>query len=328
MTRPARTVFLGSGSFAVPILQLLAEHPAVDLRAVVTAPPRPSGRGKKLVPSMVGARSAETTLPVVTPQHLRAPEAIEQIGRLRPELIVLADYGQIVPRALLDLPPYGALNLHPSLLPRHRGATPIPAAILAGDRSTGVSLMLMDEGLDTGPLITVREIPLHGHETAPELAATLAEVAADLLARTLPGWLAGDLAPVPQSPAGASLTRPLRREEGRLDPRRPAASLKRQVRAYQPWPGSFLDTDFGRLVVWRSSVLDEEARLAALSRSESSAPPGALLAAGDGLGLATTDGILALIDVQPAGGRRMQGSELARGRPGLVGSRVREGAVG
>ena len=154
---------------------------------------------------------------------------------------MLADYGRIVPAALLDLAPHGALNLHPSLLPRHRGATPIPAAIAAGDADTGVSLIRMDAGIDTGPLVAQRRVPLHGDEDAPGLEARLAAEAARLLVESLPGWLDGSLPAVPQPADGATLTRPFRREDGRLDPGRPALELDRQVRALRPWPGTFLD---------------------------------------------------------------------------------------
>ena len=167
---------------------------------------------------------------------------------------MLADYGRLVPSAVLDLPRHGALNLHPSLLPRHRGAAPIPAAILAGDAETGVTLMRMDEGLDTGPIVAQRRVPLSGDETAPELEGRLAEVAAELLVATLPAWLAGRLDATPQPEDGATLTRPLRREDGRLDPVRRRRELERQVRAYQPWPGSFLDDGPTRLIVWQASA--------------------------------------------------------------------------
>lgn len=326
--RLARTVFLGSGSFAVPVLAVLAGHAAVDLVGVVTSPPRPAGRGGKMTSSPVGARASALALRVLMPERLRDIESQEAIEWLDPELLVLADYGQIVPRSLLEMPRHGALNLHPSLLPRHRGATPIPAAILAGDRRTGVSLMRMDEGLDTGPLIAVSEVPLQGVETSPELEAVLAGVAADLLAGTLPDWLAGRLPAEQQSGKGGSLTRPLRRADGRLDPRRPATELERQVRAYQPWPGSFLETDEERLIVWRSSVLKPPAEPVAWENGAATVAPGTLLEVDDGLALATVDGLLDLLEVQLAGGRRMGGSEIRRGRPGIAGSRVREVAVG
>ncbi len=248
---------------------------------------------------------------MLRPARLRAPESVAEIGRLRPDLLVLADYGQIVPPALLELPRHGALNLHPSLLPRHRGAAPIPATILAGDTETGVSLMLMDAGLDSGPIIAQRRHPLSGSETGPELEETLAETAAALLADTLATWLAGLIDPQPQGATGVSLTRPLRRQDGRLDPARGVMHLERQVRALQPWPGSFIDTSQGRVVIWRAQP----------AADESTGSPGTLVARpAGGLALAVRDGLLELTEVQPAGGRRMGAAELLRGRPALVGA--------
>lgn len=312
MTAPARTVFLGSGAFAIPVVEAVSRSPSVDLVTIVTAPPRPSGRGGRIQPSVVGGWAEANAVPMLTPSRLRDPEAVLAVAALRPELLVLADYGRIVPPELLDLPRFGALNLHPSLLPRHRGATPIPAAILAGDAETGVTLMQMDAGLDTGPVVAQWQVPLTGEETALELEERLARVAADLVTEFLPRWLRRDLPVMPQLEEGATLTRPLRREDSRLDPGRPAAELARQVRAYQPWPGSALETDVGRLVVWR----------AAPGPPRPDAPIGQLVTAGEGLALVTGEGTLELLEVQPAGGRRMTGSELVRGRRGLVGNRV------
>jgi len=301
-----RTVFIGTGSFAVPALQALIVRPdLVALVGVVTAPPRPSGRGGRPRQSPVHEAAAQAGLaPILTPDRLRDPDAIASVHDLAPELVVLADYGQIVPAALLAAP-LGALNLHPSLLPRHRGATPVPAAILAGDEGTGVTLMQMDAGLDTGPIVAARAVPLAGTETAPELEAQLAEIGADLLLDMLGPWIGRQVAPRPQPMEGATLTRPLRRSDGLLDPARPAAQLARQVRAYQPWPGSWLETDAGRLTVWRARPIRGDGQ------------PGRLVALGGGLALVTVDGLLELLEVQPAGGRRMSGADLLRGRPGL-----------
>lgn len=317
MNPPARTVFLGSGEFAVPVGEVLARHPQVELVGVVTAPDRSAGRARSFGGSPVGRWAAGAGLPTLTPARLGDPDAIAQVAALDPELIVLADYGQIVPPELLELPRYGALNLHPSLLPRHRGASPIPAAILAGDTETGVSLMHMDAGLDTGPLIAQLLLPLDSTETAPELEARLADLAANLLADQLEPWLDGELLPTEQPTDGATLTRQLRREDGRLDPGREAADLERQVRAYQPWPGSFVDTPTGRIVVWLARPVapvggQEQGTLVALPAERG----------GPGLALATADGLLELIEVQPQGGRRMTGAELLRGRPGLAGASV------
>jgi methionyl-tRNA formyltransferase len=327
VTARARTVFLGSGAFAVPIVDALAAHPATDLVAIVTAPPRPAGRGATLHPTPVGAWAAGRGLGTLTPQRLLDPAVLDAIRALSPDLLVLADYGRLVPSTLLDLPRFGALNLHPSLLPRHRGATPIPATILTGDPETGVTLMRMDEGLDTGPIVAQRTVAVRGEETAPELEARLSSVAADLLMGSLAPWLSGELEARPQDPAAATLTRPLRREDGVLDPRLPAADLERQVRAYQPWPGSYLDTEAGRIIVWRAGVRDA-AEDEGMPLPADSVTPGRLVAtvaaepAGDPLAMTTGRGLLRLLEVQPAGRRRMSGAALLRGRPHLVGTRV------
>ena len=307
----ARVLFLGSGGFAVPSLAALLEQPAIDVVGVVSSPDRPSGRGGAVRAAPLAEFARGHELHLLEPERLRAPEAVEALLALRPELGVLADYGQIVPAALLAAIPRGMLNLHPSLLPRHRGATPIPAAILAGDHVTGVSLIRMDAGIDTGPLVAADEVRLDGSEAAVDLEVRLAEVAASLLARSIGPWLAGVLVARAQSERGVSLTRPLRRVDGRLDPARPATELERQVRAYQGWPGSFIETDAGRVVV-----------LAAVLAPEVQAEPGTLVADQSGLVLATAAGGLRLERVLPAGGRPMSGAELRRGRPGLVGAVV------
>lgn len=308
MTDRARTVFLGTGSFAVPIVAALAGHPSIELAAIVTAPRRVGSRGKPTEPP-VALWAADHGLATMRPARLRSDESIDALGKLEPELLVLADYGQIVPAALLDLPRHGALNLHPSLLPRYRGATPIPAAILAGDQETGITLMRMDAGLDTGPIVAQRRVELELDETAPQLEERLANEAASLLHDILDPWLAGSIEPIPQDDRNATLTKPLRREDGRLDPTRTAAELERQVRAYQPWPGSFLETNHGRLIVWQAKVGEDRGGLevGALIRDELGR-----------LSLAAADRLVELSEVQLAGAKRMSGAELLRGRPDLV----------
>jgi methionyl-tRNA formyltransferase len=301
-----RTVFFGSGSFALPVLIRIADPSLARLVGVVSAPPRPSGRGRRPSSTPVAKAAEQAGRPLLTPASLRDQAALAALAALRPELIVLADYGRLIPGSVLALPPLGALNLHPSLLPRHRGASPIPATIAAGDTRTGVTLMRMDEGLDTGPIVAQRMVALDGSETAPELEASLAQLAAELLADSLPAWVSGGLTERPQPVEGASLTRPLRREDGRLDPALPAHRLERQVRAYQPWPGSWLEWDSDRIVVWRASV--EETRTTDL--------PGTVAATAAGPVLVTSDGGLRLDEVQPAGRRRMSGADYLRGRGG------------
>ena len=306
--RPAdervRTVYLGSGSFGLPALRRLAAHPRINLVGVVTAPARPVGRHRVLTPTPVAALAAELGIAcVVTPERLRAPEAVASVLALDPGLAVLADYGQIVPPALLDLP-HGALNLHPSLLPRWRGASPISATIAAGDPATAVTLMRMDAGLDTGPLVAQEPVALAGDEAAPALEERLAELAAGLLDRSLGPWLDGALPAMPQPPDGVILTRQLRREDGLLDPARTAAELERLVRAYQPWPSIYLELDGERLVV-------TAARVASAQPTDA---PGRLVHEGDLPALGTADGRLVLQAVTPPGKRPMSGADWLRGQ--------------
>jgi methionyl-tRNA formyltransferase len=313
-----RTVFIGSGRFGIPSLNALLEQPDIELVGVVTRAPRPAGRGGLLRPSAVGNVARSKWLSLLEPRRLRDEDAIAQIRALQPELLVLADYGQLVPAELLTLPAHGALNVHPSLLPRHRGASPIPGAILADDRETGVTIIRMDEGIDSGAIVAQERVQLTGEETAPQLVERLSSLGADLLSRSLGPWISGSITPQPQDEAAATLTRPLRREHGRIDPGRPGVDIARQIRAYQPWPGSFLQTEGGRLIVWAATPVPAEA--------SDDADVGRLVADDGGVALVVADGTLRLDQVQPAGGRRMSGQELRRGRPALMGTRVIAGS--
>jgi methionyl-tRNA formyltransferase len=305
-----RTVFFGSGSFAVPILDALAAMPGIRVVAVVSAPDRPSGRKAIVTATPVTARARELDLPVLQPVRIRRPEAVEELIALAPDLVVLADYGQLIPRVLLDLPPRGFLNLHPSVLPRHRGAAPIPATILAGDPESAVSLMIVTEGMDEGPIVATAPLEVRTDDTAVALEARAAGVAAELTRRALPEWLAGRLVVRPQATEGVTVTRPLRREDGRLDVTADVEALERQVRAYQPWPGSYLETPVGRLIVWRATVCPGAA----------GDDVAAIVAEGDGVALvAGGEGRLRLDVVQLAGKTRMSGAELRRGYPGVIG---------
>jgi len=306
---PVRTIFLGSGAFGIPTLSGLAWDPAIDLVGVVTAPSRPAGRRRTRTPTPIERTARDLGLgPILTPERLRSPESLASVLELEPALAVLVDYGQIVPAAILDLP-MGALNVHPSLLPRYRGATPIPGAILAGDRETGVTVIRMDAGIDTGPILAQERIALDGTETTPDLEERLSVLGAELLLRTLGPWLAGELRPRPQDDETATLTRPLRREDGRLRSAVAARDLERQVRAYTPWPGSFIETPAGRLIV-RAASADEGP----------AGPEGTI----DNVGLNTVEGRLAFERVQPAGGREMAWDDYLRGGAKVVGSSIVE----
>ena len=310
--RSARVIFFGSGAFAVPILEALVALPGLDIVAVVVPPDRPAGRRAELARVPVAARAAALGLPVRHVARVRAPEAIAFIAALHPDLGILADFGQIIPPAILQLPGHGILNIHPSILPRHRGATPIAAAILAGDEEAGVTVMQMDAGLDSGPVVAVRRWRLLGGEDAPAIEAQAASAGARLLEEVLPSVLAGRAVATPQDPLGATMTRPLRRSDGRLDPSLPAALLERQVRAFRPWPGTHVEVGGLRLAVL-------EAAVGPAARDDR---PGTLVGDNGGLAIATPAGRLRLGIVQPAGGRRMTGAAFRRGRPDLVGSAI------
>lgn len=284
----------------------------VQLVGVVSAPDKSRGRGGGPTPVPVARRARQLRIPLQQPVRLRAPEAVAEIASLRPDLGVLADYGQIVPPMVLAIPALGILNVHPSALPRHRGATPIRATIASGDSIAGVTLIRMDAGLDTGPIVAQETWPLSGSETAETLESEAATRGAALLRQALPAWLAGARAPVPQPEAGATLTRPLRREDGRLDPAMTAVELERQVRANIPWPGSFVDTGVGRLIVHEAEA----------GAGEPGDTLGSLVADGGGLAMTTRDGRLRLKRAQLAGRRATDAASLRRGAPGLVGQAV------
>jgi len=317
LERPVRTVFLGSGTFAVPVLEAVATHPAVELVAAVSAPDRRAGRGHRPRGVPVATLARQRGWPLHQPARLRDVDAQARLLALRPELLVLADYGQIVPAALVDSPAHGALNVHPSLLPRHRGASPVAATILAGDREGGVTVIRMDAGVDTGPIVAQARVPVAGSETAPRLEERLAALGARLLADVLEPWLGGAIVPLPQPAEGASVTRLLRREDGRLDWTRDAEVLERQVRAYQPWPGSFAPSPFGTITLWGAAVLRRDAAGGAISGR-----PGTVLPWERGLAVVCAGGALELLEVQLAGRGRMSGRDLRNGYPRIVGERL------
>lgn len=309
---PVAVAFFGSGEFALPILDRLATMPGVRLVGVVSVPDRPSGRGARVTAPPVATRARALGVPLLQPPRLRDATASAAIRELALDLAILADYGRLVPPEVLAIPPRGFLNLHPSLLPRHRGAAPIQATILAGDPDAGVTLFEMDAGTDTGPLVEQARWPLTGREDARELEADAASRAADLLESTLGPWLAGERPARRQAADGVTLTRPLRRDDGRLDPALPAAELERRVRAFVPWPGTFVDLPRGRLAILR----------AAAAPGRDGDVPGLLVADDAGLALTTASGRLRLLEVRPAGGRAMSAADLRNGHPDWLGTRV------
>ncbi|HRT31580.1 MAG TPA: methionyl-tRNA formyltransferase, partial [Anaerolineae bacterium] len=251
----------------------------------------------------------------------RTIEAIERLRVWMPDLIVVAAFGQILPPAVLELPRFGALNVHGSLLPRWRGATPVQAALLAGDTVTGVTIMQMDEGLDTGPILAQRELPIYQDETAGELEERLAQLGAELLLEILPAYLSGELQPRPQPEEGVTLTRRLQKEATALDWQQPARLLERQVRAFSPEPGAFTLWGEERLKILRAQALPEGTPLPEVT-------PGTVFAQGSMPAVMTGEGALVLLQLQMAGKRPMNGDAFLRGKSAVLGSRLTAPAAG
>ena len=292
-------VFIGSPDFSLPTLRALFS--AYDLVGVVTQPDRASGRGRELKAPPVKTLALELGIPVIQPEKLRQPEAMEQLRLWNPDLIVVAAFGQLLRKEVLDLPRYGCINVHASLLPRWRGAAPINAAILHGDEETGVTIMVMDVGLDTGSMLSKRSIRLTRDETAGSAFEKLSKLGADLLIETLPDYLSGKLGPTPQPEEGVTYAPTLSKEEGRLDFTQDAESLERRVRAFNPWPGAFMD--FGGML-----LKIHQARVAA-----GFAQAGQRLVVQDLPAVGAGDGILILEEVQPAGKKPMSGKAFLAG---------------
>jgi methionyl-tRNA formyltransferase len=292
-------VFMGSPEFALPTLQTLAAHyPVVG---VITQPDQPAGRGRVMTPPPIKTLAEHLGLPVIQPRRLRAPEPMAQLHAWNPDLIVVAAFGQILRANVLDLPPHGCLNVHASLLPRWRGAAPIQAAILHGDAETGVTIMKMDPGIDTGPTLARRALPISPTDTAETLSTQLAHLGADLLLETLPAYLRGTLLPQPQDDTHATYAPMLKKEDGALDFTHPAEALARKVRAYNPWPGAYLEWAGGTLKVHRAHA------------EEGTPTTGPLTRVGKLPAVGTAEGFLVLDEVQPPGKKPMPGQVFLNG---------------
>lgn len=313
-------IFVGTPVFAVPSLRRLATA-GQDIAAVVTQPDRPAGRHRTLQPPPVKVAANELGLRVLQPESLRDPSAVAELRALAPEVIVVVAYGQILRPDVLEIPSRGVLNVHPSLLPRWRGASPIPAAILAGDEETGVTIMMMDAGMDSGPILSQQAVAISDDSTAASLAERLSEIGAELLADTLPRWLAGDIHPVAQDASLATTCPLLRKQDGEIDWRQSASNLWRRVRAYNPWPGAYTTLEGDMLHIWRALSLE----------GDSHAEPGTVVEIDEGRGertpgvafaVQTGSGLLVPLEVQRAGRRVLSADEFRRGVPGLIGCRL------
>jgi len=306
MTRP-RIVFMGTPQFAVP--SLLACLELGEVIAVVTQPDKPKGRGQALAAPPVKEAALARGLNVLQPQKMKTPPFAEVLAPLQPDVCVVTAYGKILPREVLQIPRHGCVNVHASLLPRFRGAAPIQWAIASGDDQTGVCLMRMDEGLDTGPVIACRQVPIGPDDTSETLHERLSQLGGDALREELPRYLAGSLIPVPQPSEGVVLAPLIDKEEGRLDFARDAKVLERRHRGFAPWPGTFTTLQGERLKVHRLVV------------GAGKGAPGTVLKSGnEGLEIACAEGSVVLLEVQPEGKRRMPVSEYLAARKLAVGT--------
>ena len=305
-----RVLFYGSPDFALPTLRALIDSPYRPI-AVITQPDARAGRGRSLKPPPIKKLAAEHGIPALQPARLRDPAAIAQIGSLKPDLQVVAAYGQIIPAEILDLPAHRTLNVHASLLPRWRGASPISAAILHGDAETGVTIMLVDETEDTGDILRQRATVIGPAEHAGQLSDRLAELGAELLLETIPDWLKGSIASVAQQPEQATRARRVKKQQGQIDWSSAARTIARHVRAYTPWPGA--STQLGKTAIRITEAV--------VGEGEATESPGAILSAGHNITVSAGTGVLDIVRLQRAGKRELSAEEFARGTRGLIGRR-------
>jgi len=304
-----RLLFMGTPDFAVPVLKALIGR--YEIVGVVTQPDRRVGRGRKLEASPVKVVALAHDLPLLQPPSLRRPDAVAELRALAPEVIVVAAFGQILRAEVLAMPPRGCLNVHASLLPKYRGAAPVAAAILAGEEETGVTIMLMDEGMDSGPVLSQVACSISPQDTRGSLRAKLAQLGADLMVDTLSRWLAGEIVPQPQDHSQATYCRIIAKEDGLIDWSQSAVEIWRRSRAYYPWPGTY--------TYWRGKLL-KMLRAEALSRWSGEGEPGQVMVLDEGLAVVTGEGALLLSEVQLAGKRAMNIEDFARGQRDFVGS--------
>jgi methionyl-tRNA formyltransferase len=302
MSQSLTLVFCGTPRFAVPTLEALV-HAGFPVGLVVTQPDRPRGRGLALTPSAVKESALALQLPVTQPDSIKNNDEFRaQLTAFRPDAIIVVGYGRIIPQWMIDLPRFGNINLHASLLPKYRGAAPIQWAIARGEIVTGVTTMRIDAGLDTGDILLQTEIPIKLTDTAETLAPVLAAIGADLMVDTLRGLQAGTIAPRPQDHAKATLAPILKKQDGRIDFRQTAQEICNRLRGFQPWPGAFTVFRGKNLHVWQAAV------------SQHSLLPGELLVEGNCLFVGCGEGAaLALFEVQPEGKKRMPAGDFVRG---------------
>jgi methionyl-tRNA formyltransferase len=305
------TIFMGTPQFAAVILESLLRSP-YQVAAVYTQPDRPMGRSKQVVWSPVKRLAVGREIPVIQPESLKSMEAVEELAGFKPELIIVAAFGHIISQEVLSLPKFGCVNVHPSLLPKHRGPSPIASVLLHGDQLTGVTIMLMDEGMDSGPILAQREVEVSFEDTTGSLMQKLAQVGAELLLDTLPGWLDGKLKPQAQDETQATYSKLMTSKDGKIDWHLPAVELWRQIRAFNPWPGCYTWWQGKRLKIHEAVPINkagngEAGRVVALQQPIS-------------VGVVTGKDILGLRQIQLEGKRQMGAEEFVLGQRSFIGS--------
>ena len=303
-----RVVFMGTPEFAVPSLEALLRS-EFSVTGVVTQPDRPRGRGKAVSPSKVKEVALAHNLPILQPDKMKHPDTFDALQQWQPEIIAVAAFGRILPKSILDLPSRGCINVHGSLLPRYRGAAPIQWALINGESETGVTTMLMDEGMDTGTILLQEAVPILPEETAGELSVRLAEVGADLLIKTLREWTDNRIIPRAQDDPAATMAPMLTKEDGNIDWNRSAIDISNRIRGLSPWPGAYTFCEKDRLTIWKATPLMEHSLV-----STGTQPPGTILGvAKNEIVVATSHGILAISELQPANRSRMKVEQFLSG---------------
>lgn len=312
-----RIVFFGTPAFSVPFLRALAEADDIEVLAAVSQPDRPAGRGRALSPTPVRAAAETIGIPVIQPTSIKSEETENLLRSFGADAFVVVAYGKLIPKRVLDIPRLGCVNVHPSLLPRHRGPSPIQWAIQEGDAATGISIMLLDEGMDTGPLLACETIGIDDGETYSSLVEKIHGRGPGLLVETMQRYAAGEIVPVPQDHAKATATRLLEREDGRADWTLPMDVIERRARAYRPWPGLW--------TVWNRNGDDLRIHILDLVPADFRAdlPPGTVSRRGGRLFVDAADGTVELRRVQPEGKSPMDASAFLAGYSDIEGARLR-----
>ena len=317
MANPTRIVFMGTPEFAVPSLQALldADPDRVGrVVGVVTQPDRPQGRGQQLAPPPIKRLAQQAGLPILQPVKMKDPDLLDRLRGWAPDVIAVTAFGRILPPVVLDLPPMGCVNVHGSLLPKYRGAAPIQWAVINGETETGITTMLMDPGLDTGPMLLRETVPIHQTDTAGDLAARLAPIGGKLLVQTIIGLKNGSLSPIPQDHTQATLAPLLKKEDGMINWRDEASALANRIRGLTPWPGATTYHGEERWQIWR-------AQAAPVGCAE--AEPGTVLeVTKEALRIATGKGSLLIQEIQPASGKRLAVRQYLAGHPVVIGAKL------